>query len=194
MHHLAKCLTLKTYLNYLVNAPTVRHQCTEVELFCLSASAWWATCCPPHGFTVLAFCFLSPVRRLDQPQGSGGLGEHCSSPAVGRGVCAPPGRVAQPRLLATDRGYPAGAANRGRLLFGYFFLATQEKVTSCRATTGGFVFGYSCFDRLSTNGFKCWATPIQGERCQESGVARHGGHSPPYKNIRQKITSRSSPE
>jgi hypothetical protein len=81
--------------------------------------------------------FHSPVRRLDQPQAGGDLGEHCSSPAVGRGVCAPPGRVAQPRLLATVRGYPAGAVNRGRLLFGYFFLATQEKVTSCRATPGG---------------------------------------------------------
>ena len=29
-----------------------------------------------------------------------------------------------------------------RLLFGYFFLATQEKVTSCRATPGGFVFDW----------------------------------------------------
>ena len=94
---------------------------------------------------VLNFAFPSPVRRLDQPQVSGGLGEHCSSSAVGRGVCAPLGRVAQPRLLAADRGNPAGAANRGRLLFGYFFLATQEKVTSCRAAPGGFDFG-SVFD------------------------------------------------
>jgi hypothetical protein len=30
----------------------------------------------------------------------------------------------------------AGAENWGRLLFGYFLLATQEKVTSCRAATG----------------------------------------------------------
>jgi hypothetical protein len=29
-----------------------------------------------------------------------------------------------------------GAANRGRLLFGYFFLATQKKVSSCRSATG----------------------------------------------------------
>ena len=81
----------------------------------------------PTRFSVFVFRFLSPVRRLDQTQGSGGLGEHCSSPAVGRGVCAPPGRVAQPRLLAADRGYPAGAANRGRLLFGYFFFGEARK-------------------------------------------------------------------
>ena len=73
------------------------------------------------------FAFYSPVRRLDQPQESGGLGEHCSSPAVGRGVCAPPGRVAQPRLLAADRGHPAGAANRGRLFFGYFFFGEAKE-------------------------------------------------------------------
>jgi len=34
---------------------------------------------------------------------------------------------------------PAGAANR-RLFLGYFLLATQKKVTSCRATPGGFGF------------------------------------------------------
>jgi len=67
------------------------------------------------------------VRRLDQPQAGGGLGEHCSSPAVGRGVCAPPGRVAQPRLLVADRGYPAGAANRGRLFFGYFLFGEAKE-------------------------------------------------------------------
>jgi len=144
----------------------------------LPTFVWWATCCPPYWFKV--FDFSSPVRRLDQLQGSGGLGEHCSSPAVGRGVCAPPGRVAQPRLLAADRGNPVGAANRGRLLFGYFFLAKQEKVISCRATPGGVDlslfelcwvplrstqptycpgevdFGHSCFDTafglLNTNG------------------------------------------
>src|SRR5450755_3015470 len=92
------------------------------------------TACPLYNFKVFDFRFSSPVRRLDQMQVSGGLGEHCSSPAVGRGVCVPPGRVAQPRLLAADRGYPAGAANRGRLFFGYFILAKQKKVTSCRAT------------------------------------------------------------
>ena len=102
-------------------------QCIEVELFCLSTFVCWATCCPAYGFTVSGFRFSSPVRRLDQPQVSGGLGEHCSSPAVGRGVCAPPSRVAQPRLLAADRGNPAGAANRGRLLFGYFFFGEARK-------------------------------------------------------------------
>ena len=32
----------------------------------------------------------------------------------------------------------AAAVNRGRLLFDYFFLATQEKVVCCRATPDGF--------------------------------------------------------
>jgi hypothetical protein len=67
-------------------------------------------------FLFFEFAFHSPVRRLDQPQVSGGLGEHCSSPAVGRGVCAPLGRVAQPRLLAADRGYREAAANCGGVI------------------------------------------------------------------------------
>ena len=119
----------------------VKLQCTGVELFCLSTFACWATCCPAYWFTVLEFRFSSPVRRLDQPQGSGGLGEHCSSPAVGRGVCAPPGRVAQPRSFAVDRGYRAAAANRGRFLL-VTFLGKTRKVTCRRATPGGvdFVF------------------------------------------------------
>jgi len=88
---------------------------------------------------IFAFRFYSPVRRLDQPQGSGDLGEHCSSPAVGRGVCASPGRVAQPRLLVADRGHRAAAANRGRFLL-VTFLGKTRKVTSCRATPGGVDF------------------------------------------------------
>ena len=93
-------------------------------------------------FWFLVFAFHSPVRRLDQPQGSGGIGEHCSSSAVGHVLCAPQGRVAQPRLLAADRGNPAGAANRGRLFLGYFLLATQKKVTGCRATPGEVAFDF----------------------------------------------------
>jgi len=31
-------------------------------------------------------------------------------------------------------------ADWGRLLFGYFFLAKQEKVTSCRSATGDVAF------------------------------------------------------
>ena len=92
-------------------------------MVCLQTDAAFAR----HQFLNLYLCFTSPVRRLDQSQAGGGLGEHCSSPAVGRGVCAPPGRVAQPRLLATNRGNPAGAANRGRLLFGYFFFGEARK-------------------------------------------------------------------
>ena len=42
-----------------------------------------------------------------------------------------------PRLRRPCRSrYPSGAANGGRLLFGNFFLAMQEKVTSCRSATG----------------------------------------------------------
>lgn len=36
----------------------------------------------------------------------------------------------------SNAGHRKAAANRGRLLFGYFFLAKQEKVTSRRATPG----------------------------------------------------------
>ena len=93
---------------------------------------------PTLGF---GFRFLSPVRRLDQSQAGGGLGEHCSSPAVGRGVCAPPSRVAQPRLLVADRGNPRRGRQTGVAFFLVTFsLAKQEKVTSCRATPDGFDF------------------------------------------------------
>jgi len=104
------------------------------------------TKCPPCGFV---FRFSSPVRRLDRPQASGGVGEHCSSSAGRHVLCASPGRVAQPRLLAADRGNPEGAANRGRLLFGYFFLAKQEKVTGCRAIPDG--SGFDCWVSLRAN-------------------------------------------
>jgi len=43
-----------------------------------------------------------------------------------------------PRLLAADRGNPEGAANWGRFFFGYFILAKQKKVISCRSTPGEF--------------------------------------------------------
>ena len=74
----------------------------------------------------LVFRFSSPVRRLDQPQAGGGLGEHCSSPAVGRGVCAPPGRVAQPRLLAADRGNPKGGKPGSPFLWLLYFGEAKE--------------------------------------------------------------------
>jgi hypothetical protein len=110
-------------------------------------------------FLFFEFAFHSPVRRLDQPQVSGGLGEHCSSPAVGRGVCAPLGRVAQPRLLAADRGYREAAANRGRFLL-VTFLGKTRKVTRCRSTTGGVDFVFWIFD-------KC--TPLRGDPSTGSG-------------------------
>ena len=82
-----------------------------------------------------AFEFLSPVRRLDISQTSGDLGEHCPSSAAGHVLCAPLGRVAQPRLFAKYRGNPEGAANRGRLLL-VTFLGKTRKVTCRRATPG----------------------------------------------------------
>jgi len=78
-----------------------------------------------NGF-VFDFCFSSPVRRLDQPQASGGLGEHCLSSAVGHVLCAPLGRVAQPRLLAADRGNPEGG-KPGSPSFGLLFLGDARK-------------------------------------------------------------------
>ena len=80
-----------------------------------------------------------PVRRLDISQTSGGLGEHCPSSAVGHVLCAPLGRVAQPRLFVKYRGNPEGAAHRGRLLL-VTFLGKTRKVTSCRATPDGVGF------------------------------------------------------
>jgi len=65
--------------------------------------------------------------------------------------CAPP----------SNAGNPAGAANRGRLFFGYFILAKQKKVACCRATPDGVDFGvgHSPFDKLRANGVKSRATP-----------------------------------
>src|SRR5450759_1652052 len=134
--------------------------CSKPLIFRASSIGWARF--NAHPFFGFIFRFSSPVRRLDQPQASGGLGEHCSSPAVGHGVCAPPGRVAQPRLLAADRGYPAGAANRGRLFFGYFILAKQKKVTSCRSTTGGFSF--SLYTPQSARRLAATLRQAQGER------------------------------
>jgi len=42
-------------------------------------------------------------------------------------------------------------ADWGRLLFGYFFLATQEKVTGCRATPGGFAFEFPPYPLFTKN-------------------------------------------
>ena len=58
---------------------------------------------------------------------------------MGHGLCAPPGRVAQPRLLAKYRGNPRRGRQTG-VAFSLvtFFLAKQKKVTSCRATPDGF--------------------------------------------------------
>lgn len=69
------------------------------------------------GFDLPALC------GAEQRRAGRKKGEHCLSP---------PGRVAQPppRPARVAQGTPrSGAPNRARLLFGYFFLARQEKVT-----------------------------------------------------------------
>ena len=48
-------------------------------------------------------------------------------------------RVLQPPDQSSNAGYPAGAANWGRFLL-VTFLGKTRKVTSCRATPGGFDF------------------------------------------------------
>jgi hypothetical protein len=49
-------------------------------------------------------------------------------------------RIPQPPDQSSNAGHREAAANRGRLLFGYFILAKQKKVACCRATPGGFYF------------------------------------------------------
>ena len=93
---------------------------------------------PPYEPTVLGFAFLPLIRHRVAQAGQGILTNMFEHVAAQRIV-----RVAQPRSFVADRGYPAAAANRGRLFFGYLLLAKQKKVTSCRATPGGFVFGFS---------------------------------------------------
>ena len=44
-----------------------------------------------------------------------------------RGLFEPAGRVPQPRSLGIFLGYPAGAANRGRLFFGYFLFGEAKE-------------------------------------------------------------------
>src|SRR5665811_2064341 len=95
-------------------------------------------------------------------------------------------RVPQPPDQSSNAGYREAAANRGRLFFGYFILAKQKKVTSCRATPGGFDF--SLYTTQSARRFAATLRYLRANVSQESGCARHGGWNPPYK-----ITSRSSP-
>ena len=88
---------------------------------------------------------LPPLRgSLDQPQASGAA----QLALAGRTPRAPLRSSNSARLnlrsLAADRGNPAGAANRGRLLL-VTFLGKTRKVTSCRATPGGVVFGSFMF-------------------------------------------------
>ncbi len=60
-------------------------------------------------------------------------------------------------------------ADWGRLFLGYFLLAKQKKVTSCRATTDEVVLvcGCSCFDKLNTNGLDRYATPATPSSCHQ---------------------------
>ena len=92
-------------------------------------NSWWATSCPPYEL-FFGFRFSSPVRRLDQPQVSGDLGEHCSSPERhSREV-----ELRSPACLRLIEG-TRRAANRGRFLL-VTFLGKTRKVTSCRAAPG----------------------------------------------------------
>jgi len=45
-------------------------------------------------------------------------------------------RVPQPPDQSSNAGNPEGMTDWGRLFFGYFLLAKQKKVTSCRAAPG----------------------------------------------------------
>jgi hypothetical protein len=59
-------------------------------------------------------------------------------------------RVPQPPDQSSNAGNREAAAHRGRLLFGYFFLAAPKKVTSCRATPDGVDFA-SIHDSMSSS-------------------------------------------
>ena len=78
------------------------------------------------------FCLSSPVRRLDSSQTSGGLGEDCLSTQC---------EFRSPACLRTIEGTPQGRQTGVAFFLVTFSLAKQEKVTSCRATPGGFVLG-----------------------------------------------------
>ena len=100
-----------------------------------------------------------------------GLGAHCLSSAVVRGVGAPPGRVAQPRLFATIEGTPKGWRTGVAVFLVTLFLAMQEKVTSCRSATGTNPAPYadnpsSFVTKLASSGgsgaLMCIASPVSG--------------------------------
>src|ERR1700689_4480162 len=79
---------------------------------------------------VLAVGFGTHVRPPRNADRKGGVREHCLSPRRGR--------VAQRPFRSSTAGQPEGPAHLGRLLFGYFLLARQEKVTCSRAAPGDF--------------------------------------------------------
>ena len=82
--------------------------------------------------------FTNPLCAAEgQAQAGGDLGEHWPSSAVRHDVCASPGRVAQPHLLAIDRGNAAGTARRGVVSLVTFFTRVK-KVTGMPGHPGGF--------------------------------------------------------
>ena len=109
--------------------------------------------------------FPSPERRLDISPTSGGLGEHCPSSAAGHVLCAPPGRVAQPRLLAKYRGNPKGGKPGSPFLWLLSFGEAKESDlppgnprqpsafcgSNCRARMPTVY----CIDRISHEGMDC---------------------------------------
>jgi len=71
-------------------------------------------------------------------------------------------RVPQPPEQSSNAGNPEGMADWGRLFLGYFHLAKQKKVTSCRTTPGGFDF--SLCTPQSARRFAATLRQAQGER------------------------------
>ena len=82
-----------------------------------------------HFLLTRFFGFWFPLFIPCAPPSSGGwsgdFGEDCLSTWPRSGSCEFMRKPDQ----SSNAGYRVAAANRGRFLFGYFFLATQEKVT-----------------------------------------------------------------
>ena len=75
----------------------------------------------PTRFSVLGFSYSSPVRRRVAEAGQGiltNMFEHVDAQRV---------RVYEESCPSSNAGYRVAAANRGRLLFGYFFFGEARK-------------------------------------------------------------------
>ena len=90
-------------------------------------------------------------------------------------------RVPQPPDQSSNAGHRAAAANRGRLFFGYFLLAKQKKVTSCRATPGEVDFDFDVGLRDETAN-PTYALSPAVLICFLSFMLRHALHERPIFN------------